>query len=141
MDKATELPVNRMLKLLICLFLSAVPLFAALLLAPGAPAEPPPAVPGADAAIARAESALGSDRFGPYGCEAFVAFAYGVPQAKYGWDGASETMYQTLLTQGQIHTDMNAPRGALTRPGVSGDSRSWEDLSYGTSQQVPRRAA
>jgi urea transport system substrate-binding protein len=26
----------------------------------------------------------------------------------------------------------------LTRPGVSGDSRSWEDLSYGTYQQVPR---
>jgi hypothetical protein len=113
MDKATELPVSRMLNSRICLFLSAVTLFAALLLAPGAPAEPPPAIPGADAAIAKAESALGSDRFGPYGCEAFVAFAYGVPQAKYGWDGASETMYQTLLAQGQIHTDMNAPRGAL----------------------------
>ena len=56
---------------------------------------------------------LGSDQFGPYGCEAFVAFAYGVPQAKYGWDGASETMYQTLLKQGQIHNDMNPPRGAL----------------------------
>jgi hypothetical protein len=96
------------------LFLSAVPLLAALLLAPDAQAEPPPpAIPGADAAIAEAESALGSDRFGAYGCEAFVAFAYGVPQAKYGWDGASETTYQTLLAQGRIHTDMNAPRGAL----------------------------
>jgi hypothetical protein len=51
--------------------------------------------------------------FGPYGCEAFVAYAYGVPQAQYGWDGAAETMYQTLLKQGQIHTDMNPPRGAL----------------------------
>ena len=29
----------------------------------------------------------------------------------------------------------------MTRPGVSGDSRSWEDLSYGTSEQVPRRAS
>ena len=95
------------------LYLCAIPLLAALILAPGALAEPPPAIPGADAAIAEAESALGSDRFGPYGCEAFVAFAYGVPQAKYGWDGASETMYQTLLAQGPIHTDMNAPRGAL----------------------------
>ncbi len=113
MDKATELPVSRMLNSRICLFLSAIPLAAALLLAPDATAEPPPAIPGADAAIAKAESALGSDRFGPYGCEAFVAFAYDVPQAKYGWDGASETMYQTLLAQGQIHTDMNAPRGAL----------------------------
>ena len=36
-----------------------------------------------------------------------------MPQAKYGWDGAAETMYQTLLARGQIHTDMNAPRGAL----------------------------
>jgi hypothetical protein len=95
------------------LFLSAVPLLAALLLAPDVQAEPPPPIPGADAVIAKAESALGSDRFGPYGCEAFVAFAYDVPQGKYGWDGASETMYQTLLAQGRIHTDMNAPRGAL----------------------------
>jgi hypothetical protein len=97
----------------IFLALPAIPLAAALLLAPSAPAEPPPTIPGADAAIARAESALGSDRFGPYGCEALVAYAFGVPQAKYGWDGASETMYQTLLAQGQIHNDMDSPRGAL----------------------------
>jgi len=97
-----------------CLFLSAGPLAAALLVAPGAPAEPPSTIPGAEAAIARAESALGSDRFGPYGCEAFVAYAYGVSQTRYGWDGAAETMYQTLLAQGQIHTDMNPPRGDLS---------------------------
>jgi hypothetical protein len=96
-----------------CLFLSASLLAAALLFAPSASAEPPLMIPGAEAAIAKAESVLGSDRFGPYGCEALVAYAYGVPQAKYGWDGASETMYQTLLAQGQIHTDMNPPRGAL----------------------------
>ncbi|EUA31612.1 transposase, Mutator family protein [Mycobacterium intracellulare 1956] len=29
----------------------------------------------------------------------------------------------------------------VSRPGVSGDSRSWEDLGYGTCQQVPRRAS
>jgi hypothetical protein len=97
----------------IFLSLPAILLAAALLFAPITPAEPPPTIPGADAAIARAESALGSDRFGPYGCEALVAYAYDVPQAKYGWDGASETMYQTLLAQGQLHTDMNPPRGAL----------------------------
>ena len=96
----------------ICLFLSASPIAATLLFAPTAPAEPS-IIPGADAAIARAESILGSDRFGPYGCEAFVAFAYGAPLGKYGWDGASETMYQTLLAHGEIHTDMNPPRGAL----------------------------
>jgi hypothetical protein len=97
----------------ISLFLSASLLVAALLFAPDSPAEPPVIIPGAEAAIARAESAIGTDRFGPYGCEAFVAFAFDVSQAKYGWDGASETMYQTLLRQGQIHTDTNPPRGAL----------------------------
>ena len=94
----------------IYLLLSATLLAAALLFAPSAPAE---TIPGAEAAISKAESALGSDQFGPYGCEAFVAWAYGVPQAQYGWDGAAETMYQTLLRQGQIHTEVNAPRGAL----------------------------
>jgi hypothetical protein len=94
----------------ICLLLSAPLLAAALLFAPSAPAE---TIPGAEAAISKAESALGSDQFGPYGCEAFVAWAFDVSQAQYGWDGAAETMYQTLLGQGQIHTDMNPPRGAL----------------------------
>jgi hypothetical protein len=95
------------------LLLPAIALAAALVSAPSAPADPLPEIPGADAAVARAESALGSDRFGPYGCEALVAYAFDVPQAKYGWDGASETMYQTLLRQGQINTDLNPPRGAL----------------------------
>jgi hypothetical protein len=93
--------------------LPAVLLSALLLSVPSAHAEPPSMIPGADAAVARAESILGSDQFGPYGCEALVAYAYNASQAKYGWDGASETMYQTLLAQGQIHTDMNPPRGAL----------------------------
>lgn len=102
----------------ICSLLSVMAVAAALIFAPGTAAEPIPGVsaepiPGADAAIAKAESALGTDMFGPWGCEAFVAYAYGVSQAKYGWDGAAETMYQTLLSQGEIHMDMNAPRGAL----------------------------
>ena len=90
--------------------LFATLLAAALLFAPGAHAE---TIPGAEAAISKAESALGSDMFGPYGCEAFVAYAYDVPQAQYGWDGAAETTYQTLLRQGLIHTDMNPLRGSL----------------------------
>lgn len=96
-----------------CLSLSASLMTAALLCPAVATAEPASVIPGADAAIAKAESVLGSDRFGHYGCEAFVAFAYGAPQGKYGWDGASETMYQTLLARGEIHTDVNPPRGAL----------------------------
>ena len=101
------------MKARLCLFLSAIPLVAALIFAPSAPAEPTPTIPGADAAIAKAETLLGTNRFGAYGCEALVAFAYGVPQERYGWDGASETMYHTLLAQGQIRTDRNPPRGAL----------------------------
>jgi hypothetical protein len=97
----------------ISLLLSVMSLIAALLLAPTASAEPPETIPGADVAIARAESLVGTDRFGHYGCEALVAYAYDVSQGKYGFDGASESMYQTLLKQGLIHTDMNAPRGAL----------------------------
>jgi hypothetical protein len=100
------------LKARFCLTLSTIAL-AAMLLAPTSPADPLPTLPAADVAIARAESLLGSDQFGAYGCEALVAFAYDVPQEKYGWDGASESMYQTLLGQDQIHTDMNPPRGAL----------------------------
>ena len=95
------------------LFLSTIYLAATLLFAASAPAEPQRTIPGADAAIAKAESILGTDQFGIYGCEALVAYAFGVSQAEYGWDGASETMYQTLLEQGKIHTDMNPPRGAL----------------------------
>jgi hypothetical protein len=95
------------------LFLSVTWLAATLLFAASAPAEPQRTIPGADAAIAKAESLLGTDQFGIYGCEALVAHAFGVSQAEYGWDGASETMFQTLLEQGKIHTDMNPPRGAL----------------------------
>ena len=95
------------------LFLAAAWLASTLLFAASAPAEPRPPIRGADAAIAKAESILGTDQFGIYGCEALVAFAFGVPQDQYGWDGASETMYQTLLEQGKIHTDTNPPRGAL----------------------------
>lgn len=96
-----------------CLLLPAVWLAAMLTFAPSAPAEPRSTIPDIDAAIAKAESLLGTDEFGIYGCEALVAHAFGVSQAEFGWDGASETMYQALLEQGKIHTDRNPPRGAL----------------------------
>jgi len=95
------------------LLLSVAWLAATLLFAPSASADPRPTIHGADDAIARAERLLGTDEFGIYGCEALVAHAFGVSQAEYGWDGAAETMYQTLLEQGKIHKDRNAPRGAL----------------------------
>ena len=106
-NRSHELNIRRLL------LLAATCLTATLVFAPSAPAEPRPTIRGADAAIAKAESLLGTDQFGIYGCEALVAYAFGVPQEQYGWDGAAETMYQTLLEQGKIHTDKNPPRGAL----------------------------
>ena len=120
----------------ISLLLSVISLLGALLLAPAAAAEPGPSpvILGGDAAIARAETLLGTDRFGPYGCEALVAYAYDLPQGKYGWDGASETMYQTLLAQGQIHNDMNSPRGALVFS--SGSDGPHIDLARGDGTYI-----
>ena len=62
--------------------------------------------------MAKAESILGTDRFGPYGCEALVAFAFGVPQDRYGWDGASRRCIKHSSNKGNP-ADMNPPRGAL----------------------------
>ncbi|WP_457142328.1 hypothetical protein [Mycobacterium sp. URHB0021] len=41
----------------------------------------------------------------------------------------------------KLDAQIPAELDVLTPPGVSGDFRSWEDLGYGTCQQVPRRAS
>ncbi|WP_415823242.1 hypothetical protein [Mycobacterium senriense] len=64
----------------------------------------------ADAAVAKANSAVGSDMFGPRGCGQFVAWAYGVPGI--GYQTAKE-FHNALASQGRIHMDKNFPRGAL----------------------------
>jgi hypothetical protein len=73
----------------------------------------PPAPQGAskaDAAVAKANSLVGTDAAGDHGCGAFVATAYGVPGI--GYNTALE-FRNALDHAGKIHNDMNFPKGAL----------------------------
>jgi hypothetical protein len=45
------------------------------------------------------------------------------------------------LTSRWLSEHLPVPVGGVTPPGESGGSRSWEDLSHGTCQQVSRRVA
>jgi NAD(P)-dependent dehydrogenase (short-subunit alcohol dehydrogenase family) len=59
---------------------------------------------------------------------------------------AARRLYKDFLLDFQLESKVGelprtSSRGILTRPGVSGGSRSWEDLSFGTCQQVSRRAS
>ncbi len=73
---------------------------------------PPPADVSdkANAAVMKANSAVGSDMFGDIGCGKFVAWAYG--RGALGFNTAKE-FRDHLASQGQIHMDQNIPRGAL----------------------------
>lgn len=64
----------------------------------------------ADAAVAKANSAVGTDMFGDIGCGRFVAWSYG--QGALGYNTAKE-FRDHLASQGAIHMDQNIPRGAL----------------------------
>lgn len=64
----------------------------------------------ADAAVNKANSAVGTDMFGPVGCGKFVAWAYGVPGIGYP---TAKQFRDALASQGRIHNDQNFPRGAL----------------------------
>jgi hypothetical protein len=62
-------------------------------------------------AVARAQSAVGSDMFGPYGCGMFVAWAYGIPGI--GYYTASD-FYQAMQHAGRIHPPADpAPPGSI----------------------------
>lgn len=74
------------------------------------PLSPPSAITKANAALAKANSAVGTDMFGPQGCGKFVAWSYGVPGL--GVNTAKE-FRNKLFSQGRIHMDDNFPRGAL----------------------------
>ena len=76
----------------------------------GAASAPAASSSKADAAVAKANSAVGSDMFGPLGCGKFVAWAYGV--GGIGYNTAKE-FRDALASQGRIHMDQNFPRGAL----------------------------
>jgi hypothetical protein len=64
----------------------------------------------ANAAVLKANSAVGTDMFGDIGCGKFVAWAY--DRGALGYNTAKE-FRDHLASQGQIHMDQNIPRGAL----------------------------
>lgn len=84
--------------------------------APDCGGGPPPQPTGsggdakADAAVAKANSMVGTDAFGDVGCGKFVAAAYGVPGI--GHDTAKQ-FRDALARQGKIHMDAAPPKGAL----------------------------
>ncbi len=60
-----------------------------------------------------AESMVGTDAFGPYGCEDFVDAAFGLTtETGIGHDMAL-SFYQSLAAQGLDHHETPIPRGAL----------------------------
>jgi hypothetical protein len=75
----------------------------------GAP-PPTPSSSNADAAVAKANSMVGTDAFGDRGCGMFVAAAYGVPGI--GYDTAKQ-FRNALAGQGKIHMDGGPPKGSL----------------------------
>ncbi|GAB91243.1 hypothetical protein [Gordonia rhizosphera] len=75
-----------------------------------APAPAPGNSSKANAAVLRANSAVGTDMFGDIGCGKFVAWAYG--RNALGFNTAKE-FRDSLFSQNKIHMDRNFPRGAL----------------------------
>ena len=69
--------------------------------------------------IAVAESMLGTDAFGPYGCEDFVDAAYGRTTATGIGHDAALAFYQSLANRGLAHQEMPIPRGALVFSAVT----------------------
>lgn len=85
----------------------------AVLVATAASAAPPPGPDPsarADAAVARADSMVGTDFGGDFGCGVFVAAAYGVPGIGYE---TAKLFRDALAAQNKIVMSPNPPRGAL----------------------------
>lgn len=81
-----------------------------------------------------AESMLGTDAFGPYGCEDFVDAAYGRTTATGIGHDAALAFYQSLADRGLDHHEMPVPRGALVfSAGPDGDH---VDISRGDGTYV-----
>jgi hypothetical protein len=78
--------------------------------APATNPVPAPSSTKADAAVAKANSMVGTDAFGDVGCGRFVAAAYGVPGIGYN---TAKQFRDALASQGRIHTDGTPPKGAL----------------------------
>lgn len=83
----------------------------AVLIGPAASAAPAPDPSArADAAVARADSMVGSDFGGDFGCGVFVAAAFGVPGIGYE---TARLFHDALAAQHKINMSPDPPRGAL----------------------------
>jgi hypothetical protein len=84
--------------------------------------------------VAAAESMLGTDAFGLYGCEDFVDAAYGRTTATGIGHDAALAFYESLANRGLAHQEMPIPRGALVfSAGQDGDH---VDISRGDGTYV-----
>jgi hypothetical protein len=80
------------------------------------------------------ESMLGTDVFGPYGCEDFVDAAYGRTTATGIGHDEALNFYRSLADRGLDHHEMPIPRGALVfSAGPDGDH---VDISRGDGTYV-----
>lgn len=60
-----------------------------------------------------AESMVGTDAFGPYGCEDFVDAAFGLTTETGIAHDAALSFYQSMAARGLDHHETPIPRGAL----------------------------
>src|ERR1700722_4501448 len=87
-----------------------------------------------DNPVGVAEGMLGTDAFGPYGCEDFVDAAYGRTVTTGIPHDEALNFYQSLADRGLDHHDMPIPRGALVfSAGPDGDH---VDISRGDGTYV-----
>jgi len=81
-----------------------------------------------------AERMVGTDAFGPYGCEDFVDAVYGRTTATGIGHDAALAFYKSLADRGLAHHEMPIPRGALVfSTGPDGDH---VDISRGDGTYV-----
>lgn len=81
-----------------------------------------------------AESMVGTDAFGPYGCEDFVDDVYGRTTATGIGHDAALAFYRSLADRGLAHQEMPVPPGALVfSTGPDGDH---VDISRGDGTYV-----
>lgn len=84
--------------------------------------------------VTAAERMVGTDSFGPFGCEDFVDAVYGRTTATGIGHDSALAFYQSLADRGLAHHEMPVPRGALVfSTGADGDH---VDISRGDGTYV-----
>ncbi|MFN8033712.1 MAG: hypothetical protein U0Q47_10495 [Mycobacterium sp.] len=85
-------------------------------------------------AVTVAESMLGTDMFGDYGCEDFVDAAYGLTTETGMGHDAALAFYQSMADRGLDHHETPIPRGALVFS--AGPDGNHVDISRGDGTYV-----